>query len=281
MKTVESCPPDVQSVHYGYSHPTKTKSFVLGEACYSETEGRTRFIHTKVNGRNNVYLRTEDENYFKQTHPPSSYKIDYLMALELGELSERLKETLGTDRVPHLEFRHFIEASALQNKQFGSILKLSWNFATANGFEKLPNWDLLQSDIQQATADGRTFELYMGTHGILALPNAAGKKTEIFLRDDDKRFPVPKYLWAVVREESKAVAFAVLNDVRDTENASEQADDICESKCDQITWLTNLKKNDALGNVQNGKVFCCGVEQFANAVAELPRALRQHFDLLV
>lgn len=281
VKPVRGCPADSESIEYGYSNSMKEKSFVLGEACYSTTVGRTIFVHTKVNGRRNVHLRTEDKNYFKQTHPSSSYKVDYLMALQLDDLTERLKDKLKTTEVPHLEFRHFIEANILPNKQFSSILKLSWNFATANGFEKLSNWDLLLDDIQQATDDGKTFELYMGTHGILTLPDNSGKKTEIFLRDDDKRYPVPAMLWAVVQSENKAVAFIVSNNVRETEIVSEEENDICESKCAQISWLTKLMKNDAYKNVKNGKVLCCNLGEFSDVVTEVPADVRQNLDLLI
>lgn len=281
VKPITGCPDNSESIEYGYSNPMKKESFVLGEACYSETEGRTIFIHTKVNGNRNVYLRTENENYFKQNHPSSSYKVQYLMALQLDTLNERLKNKLKIVDVPQLEFRHFIEANILQNKQFSSILKLSWNFVTANGFEKLSNWDLLLNDIQQATDDGKTFELYMGTHGILTLPDNDGKKTEIYLLDDEKRFPVPKYLWTIVKDDGKAVAFAILNNVRETEMVSDEENDICESKCTQIMWLTNLMKNNAYQNVKNGKIVCCNLEEFANVVSEVPNVVRQKIDLLI
>lgn len=281
LKPVVGCPTDAESVEYGYTNPIKEKSLVLGEACYSETMGKTIFIHTKIAGAGNqigVQLKTENANYLKQAHPTSKYKINLLMQSRLDELNERLTNKLGTTNVPFLEPRHFIDLDSLQNKQFNTILKLGWNFVIKNGYDHLPNWDTLTADVMGLR--GKSYDLYMGTHGILSLKNANGENVDIYLNDEEQRFPVPKYLWLVVKSESKAAAFAILNNDKEIDNNTLARDSICESKCDQMPWLANLLKNKAYETVKNGFVWCCDVQSFQKKIKELP-AIDGTYGLLI
>lgn len=284
LTPVHGCPSEMESVEFGYANPIKEKSLILGEACYSVEEGRTKFVHVKIGDpadRKIAHLRTEDKDYLKKTHPTSKYKIDLLLAARIDELNERLREKLRTPMVPFLEPRHFIGATTLQNKQFSSIMKLGWNFFVANGYNLLPNWDSLHVDIMQLTAGGRTFDLYMGTSGVLSLPDIDGKNVDIYLHDDEKRFPVAKHLWVVVKGDGRAAAFVILNSngVQPSSNETE-SDDVCQSKCDQMPWLENVTKDNAHTNVARGKVWCCDLASVAEIVSDLP-ALNGNLDLLI
>lgn len=279
-----ACPAGTESVEFGYANPIKEKTLVLGEACYSINEGRTVYIHVKVGDPADhriAHLRTENKNYLKKTHPTSNYKIDLLLAARLDDLNDRLRKKLRTTMVPFLEPRHFFGAASLQNKQFSSIMKLGWNFFVSNGYDLLPNWDSLQEDIMQLTAGGRSFDLYAGTSGVLSLPDIDGKDTDIYLNDEEKRFPVPKYLWLIVGGDDKAAAFVILNR-NDLQPSSENAenDDVCRSRCDEMPWLTNLTKANAHTKVKRGKVWCCDLASVTHIASDLP-GLNGNKDLLI
>lgn len=256
--TSENCPTNAEAIAFGYTNPIEEESIVLGEACYFLDKGFTHSIRMKMD-RKSTGLRVENKNYFKQMHPPSRYKIEFLMAAQMDELNVRLEQKLNRKDIPFLQQRHFIEPNFLMNKQYSSILKLGWNFFMANGMDNLPNWDLLLDDVFKAMDDGKSFVVQFGTRGILQLPNAENKMTEIYLDDAEKRFPVPQFLTLTVEENSTKNVFLVLNDPKENAINLEEYNDIrskCNS-CDHITWLTKLKANNVYKDVKKGKVFCC------------------------
>lgn len=272
----------MESIEFGYTNPIKEKSYVLGEACYSRSQGRTIFVHTKLAGIDqpiNVQLKTTNHNYFNQKHPDSKYKIDFLMATRLDTLNERLTEKLGSDKIPFLEPRNFINLKLLPNKQFQSTLRLGWNYVVANGYEHLPNIDLLQSDILSLST--KNLDLYTGSHGVLALKNSKGQDVDIYLRDEDdeKVYPVPKFIWTVVKHENQIATFAVYNNPEANEKEIER-ESFCESKCSQMAWLKNLLSKDSYSNKKNGYVLCCSYEEFSKHVLEMPQ-LEGKYELLI
>lgn len=275
LTPVQGCPADMESVEFGYANPIKEETLILGEACYSAEGGFTKFIHMKVGdpaSQEIAHLRTEGKDYLKRNHPTSKYKMDLLLAARLDELNERLQRKLGSTRVPFIEARHYVDAVGLQNKQFSSILKLGWNFFAASGYDLVPNWDALLEDVVQRTVGGKTLDLYMGTHGILSLPGSDGKKVDIYLNDDEQRFPVAKYLWMIVHGRDGTAVFVVLNSngVKPTDTVPSD-DEVCESKCEQMPWLHNLTKDKAHTKVVKGKVWCCDAPSIAAKVPNFPQ----------
>lgn len=279
LKPVSGCSNNGTSVEFGYENPIEQQTQIMGEACYSEHEGATIFVHTKFiksGQKRAAVLETERVNYLAQKHPESKYKVDFLVAARLDELNVRLEKLLSTKKVPFLEHRHFIDLSMLQNGQLYSALKLGWNFVVTNGFEHLPNYDLLLKDIMSLRE--KSLDLYLGTHSTLSL-KVGNRNVDVHLLPDQGKYPVPKFLWTVVTTDSgKAAAFLISNDI----DASEEDLTIeppCESICTQFSWMTNLLKNNGHKKPKNGYVFCCELEQFMRIVPEMP-ALEGKFDLL-
>lgn len=257
LKPITGCTGD-KSIEFGYENPIKRKTLILGEACYAEDEGRTIFVHTKhvnIDRKRNVILKTEEVNYLAQSHPDSKYKIDFLVAARIDELNQRL-ERLAIEKLPFLEPRHFINMQSLPNGQLYSILKLGWNFAVTNGFDHLPNYDALMEDIM--SVQDNDFDLYLGTHSTLSLKDKNSNNVDIYLLPADKKYPVPKYLWAVVATDRKAAAFFISNNIDSNEDELLKSGP-CESKCTQMSWLTNLSSKDAYRKPKNGYVWCCDV----------------------
>lgn len=264
------------SVVFGYENPIEEKTLILGEACYSETEGRTKFVKVRTSDSNQssgrrsiIALNVENPNYLAQQHLYySRYKIDFLVAAQINELNQRLQK-LSIKKVPFLEHRHFMNMLNLPNGQLYSILKLGWNFVVTNGFDHLPNYDLLMADIQKM--EGGNFDLYMGTHSTLALKNIENNDVDIYLLPDERKFPVPKFLWVAVATQSPANAFGFLisNNIDLTEIEMESGP--CNSKCTQISWLSKLLDNDAYRKPGNGYVWCCDIYKFMEIVPEMPK----------
>lgn len=280
VKSVPGCPRDAKSVEFGYENPIKQKTFVIGEACYNENEGRTIFVHTKFvkNGNaKSAILETESVNYLAREHPDSRYKMGFLAASRLDLVNERLKKLLSTRKIPFLESRHFIDLPTLQNGQLYSALKLGWNFAIANGYDHLPNYDLLIEDLM--SINDNSFELYFGTHSILSLQSETKGPVELYFIPEDRKYPVPKYLWIVATTESGSGAgFLISNDIN--ANVEELTSDaVCESKCAQMTWMTNLLNKDAYKKPKNGFITCCDLNSFKNKVSEMP-SIEGKYDLL-
>lgn len=278
IKPISGCPRNATSVEFGYENPVKHETQIIGEACYSEERGTSIFVHTrftKGRGKTVALIETESPNYLARNHPESKYKIDFLVAARLDELNVRLEKLLGTKKVPFLEHRHFIDLSILQNGQLNSALKLGWNFVLTSGFDHLPNYDLLLKDIMSISES--QFDLYLGTHSVLSL-NAGERKVGVYLLPDEGKYPVPKYLWAVVVKASgSATGFLISNDI-DAKDHELIEDAPCDSRCSQIPWLDNVLENDSYKKPKNGYVFCCNLERFMQAVPEMP-ALEGRFKM--
>lgn len=259
----------MRSIEFGYTNPIKQKSYVLGESCYSTKGGKTVFVHTRTRSPSldvqELALKVRNGAYFRQEHPTSFYRNELIKALRREEHEEFFVQLLGTKSVPKIGFKKFINEDLLTHKQYQPILKLSWNYAIVNDAEELENFDRLQKDI--SLLDLKNVDVFTGTHGVLSLKNNDGAQVEIFLKEN--KFPVPKYIWFVVRSEHKAVAFAILNRASISEK-DRQKDSFCASKCEEITWLTNLLEDKNYRKVESGYVLCCEFNEFRRTVNEMP-----------
>lgn len=242
---------------------------MIGEACYSETQGRTIFVHTKLvdaGEKTAAILKTERVNYLARNHPESKYKIDFLVAARLDELNLRLEKLLATKKVPFFEPRHFIDLPMLQNGQLYSALKLGWNFVVTNGFDHLPNYDLLMNDIMAMDEDG--VDVYMGTTSVLSL-KSGDHSVDVQLLPDEVKYPVPEYLWVAVKSTTgQSAGFLISNDIDANENDLIENAPV-ESRCPQLSWITNLLANNAHKNPKNGFVICNQLQHFTRSIPEM------------
>lgn len=265
---------DSTSVEFGYMNPITSQSHVLGEACYNEQLGKTIFVHVKSKSNflnteiSDVSLKMGGANYFKNKHPLSRYKLDFLMASRIDGLNSRMTESLGAEKVPEsITQNYFIGMNMLMNRQFYNTLKLGWNYVMFNGMDTVANLEVLESDILKVQSE-KSIDLYIGSNDVLKV---AGKNGDVELYLKEGRFPIPKYVWIGVRSENKFVGFAVIN------SPTAEADIFFSSKCDQITWLKKVLENNL---VENRKVVCCEYQNFKNNIPEMPE-LAGKFELFV
>lgn len=266
---VSGCPKNMRSIEYGYTNPIKQKSYVLGESCYSTKGGRTLFVHTRVRSLTmdvqELALKVKNGVYFRQEHPTTLYRNELMKVLRREEHEDHFIQLLGSKSVPKIGFKKFVSKRLLTHKQYQPVLKLSWNYAIVNDAEELENFEKLQQDISSLRL--KNIDVYTGTHGVLSLKNNEGEQVEMFLKEN--KFPVPKFIWFVVRTENKAVAFAILNRATVSEK-DRQKDSFCTSKCEEITWITNLLENKNYRKVESGYVLCCELNEFRRTVSEMP-----------
>lgn len=266
---ISGCPKNLRSIEYGYTNPIKQKSYVLGEACYSTKVGRTYFVHTRIRSPNNdvtdLALKIKNGNYLRSEHPTIKYRNELSQASRPEEYEEYITQLLGTTNAPKIDSRKFISKVLLTHKQYQPILQLAWNYAIVNDADELINLNYLQKDISQLQM--KNVDLYAGTHGVLTLKNNDGVQVEIYLKEN--KFPVPKYIWYVVKSDNKAVAFVIFNRASITEK-ERQKDSFCASKCEELTWLHHLLDNKNYKKEENGYVLCCDINDFKRTVTEMP-----------
>lgn len=262
---VNGCPEQLSSVEYGFSNPVNKKSYVLGEACYDERLGKTLFVHTtlKTDYKNydldKVALRVlDDDKHFNKQHPDSRFKLDLLAASRLDTLYERLGGIYGADNIPNLVSERFIGSDLLVNYQFYNVMKLGWNYLFINGKSVS---DSVVSTINQVKKNLRfesKIDIYIGTHGILSMPNTQKIKVDLYMLED--KFPISKYIWMVVVVENKAVVYIIPNEPSNTIELNVARNELCENKC-------------------KSPQYCCDLADFQRNVSEMPK-LSGTFELL-
>lgn len=269
---IAGCPNSLESVEFGYAHPIDRKSFILGEACYSPTDGYTQYVHMKKASVGNVAdvnikIEESDEYLRFREHPSSKYKLDLLLASRLDTLEEHLRLKLGQKKTPFIELRNYMGLNMLSTKQFMSVLKLGWNYVPVVGYEHMPNLDVLQNDLIELA--GRDIDVFMGAHGVLKLSGVDNATHEIYLDEVEHRFPVPEYVWMAVVNGERAAAFAILNNP-DAELDAVETMPLCDSKCSQIAWLKGLHHNELYRRVKDGHVTCCSYEDMRKRIPGMP-----------
>ena len=268
---VYGCPSKehIKSVEYGYTNPVTEKSYILGEACYDIKRGQTLFVHTKLRSKNmdikELAFKIKHKNYLHQEHPTTYYKNELIKAMNQHDLQERFRGIFGPKRLPHISAKRYINEDMLTHKQYQPILKIAWNYQIVNEDNKLENLENLSEDIVALEKDN--VEIYTGSTGVLTLENQANEPVQIYLKEN--KFPVPKYLWTVVKSGNKATAFAVLNKSTITERELKQGN-FCKSKCEEISWINSLQENQQYQKVENGLVLCCELNEFRKTVTEMP-----------
>lgn len=268
---VNGCPSNCRSIEYGYTNPVSMKSYVLGEACINVKQGRMFFVHVRLRkdgtGDNieKLALKVKGINYFHQDHPTSFYKIELMKALRLDDMNLMYKSLFGAKNLPQIGIRRYISEGMLVQKQYLPVTKLAWNYAIVTDEDALENFDLLQDDIMQLSGD--SVEIYTGSSGNLTWKTQTGEHVDVFLKPN--KFPVPKYLWTVVKSDNKAVAFAIFNK-NNINDRDLQKDSFCSSKCEEITWIKNLLEEKQYRRVENGYVLCCELNEFRRTITEMP-----------
>lgn len=283
LQRIPGCPENATSIEFGYENPVKQETIVIGEACYDENEGRTIFVHMKLVNHVNAKiaaLKTEGANFLtaEKAHPDYWYRAKFYAAATLGPLNDRLQNLLSTETVPFVTYRSLVDLPMLQNGQLQPALETAWNLALSNGKDELRNYDLLLKDI--TSLNDNSFDIYLGTHSIFSIQTESKGAVDIHMLPDAQKYPVPKYLWAVVKAGSgRGAGFLISNDIDATvdELIARQP---CESKCAQMTWLTNLLNADAYKVPKNGFVTCCDLNSFKSLVPELP-SIEGEYDLLM
>lgn len=249
---------------------------MLGESCYSEISGKTYFIHFKywpytqnsINDLNNIALRqTDNKNYFRQKHPMSRYKLEFLQLARLDTLNERLSDIIGTEKVPELNHGNLIGSNLLMNQQFYSTFKLAWNYVMFNGENTAKIW----SNIKPQLKSKEVANLYVGTHGVIKKVNNEGKLISLYLTKEN-RFPVAEYFWMLLIQGNRAIVLTVLND--DQSRSENQT--LCQSQCHRIRFIGQPLVTQAM---VDGSIQCCDYKDAKKNIEEIP-SLNRAFELL-
>lgn len=278
------------SIEVIYPNPVKRITVVLGEACYSESAGRTLFIHTRHTSENlrfmQIPIRIENFDYCSmQQHPNQMYQTDFTVAFNWYKYGpNKYVKTANCVTLPKtfVEKEQFIKDNFFNDGQLYQQMHMGWNVFLTRYFNSnkshLHNFERLFNDVMQLKR--RNFDIYVGTHSFQLLKVENKRLYRIYLLPEERKYSLPKYIWMVVKTDSRrAVAFLILNDPKATDDDIAR-DELCESKCMKIKWLRNLLSDNSVSNVRNGYVWCCELFSFMDKVHEMPR-LSGKYKLLV
>ncbi|XP_054739585.1 uncharacterized protein LOC129245442 [Anastrepha obliqua] len=272
LSTVNGCINQAwTAVAFGYVNPQDHLTHIIGEACYDEGEGRTIFAHVKLNDTDSLYQQQLPKDFLtKRRHRDGRYRSEFLRGFyEVDEIYERIRQALHLEQVPFPQKANYVDEFLLSSTQFHAVKKLGWNYFVAH--DDLAAWTTLKQDIlahHHATKNA-ALDIYVGSHGIQVLHGANGEQLELYLQPaacEHGKFPVPELLWVVVKQDDKATAFGVYNEASahavDCSVTASRHAPICESKCAEISWLSETLKR--------GFVVCCSVSEFRKVVKEVP-----------
>lgn len=276
----------LSATEYGFTNPVSNRSYVLGEACYDERLGRTTFVHTtfrtdyKNYDLDRVALRViDDVNYFRQSHPMSRYKVDFLKASRIDTLNDRLTETFGFRQAPQLQPHRFVGDELLLNAQLNNVNKLGWNYMMVSADLVADRMAHVLEDLRVKLVHEGVADVYVGTHGVLRTLDKTGANTEVYLTEG--KFPVAKFIWmvAVARQSQKAVAYVVPNGV------GQSATELCPNRCQRhngaaAAEATTSGPNGAAATAAHAahssasslrSVHCCEYKDLQMQVVEMPQ----------
>lgn len=96
---------------------------------------------------------------------------------------------------------------------------------------------------------------------MLSLPDQNNNSVDIYL-DEDKKLPVPEYLWKIVySEESKlGIVFIAYNNPFIKEFKDDMY--LCQDICNQYKWGTS-----SWSKASKGYIHCCDIREFRNVVS--------------
>lgn len=242
LAPVNGCDPNaaLTSSEFGFTNPVNNVSYIMGEVCYDERLGRTHFVHIayKTDYKNfdleKVALREGNADYFKQSHPESRFKMDFLNAAH---------ESVPTSQLVQ---NRYIGDEFLLNFQFYNIKKLGWNYVMMNGDQVVSGILKAIEDAKAKLAFEGVADIYMGSHGVLRVLDKKGENTEVYLKNG--RFPVAKFFWMVVAtgKSNRAIAYVIPNGV------GQGANEVCDNEC------------------AGTEVHCCQYANLKAQVSEVP-----------
>ncbi|XP_055378259.1 uncharacterized protein LOC129609991 [Condylostylus longicornis] len=266
---VDGCPTTATSGKFGYVHPIDKTTRIIGESCYLENEGRTLFAHIRLGqdaSEDSISNEKLNDKYFiGKQFPNSRYKLDFMKGFRIDEFKNKMKLLLDNDvKIPHYSLGNFVDIEHLiSNKQFFAVKKLVWNYFPVFD-NQIPYLDAVRKDIVELSRSNE-IDVYVGSYGIMELEGKSGEKVSIYLDPIGNKYPVPKYIWFIIKSGKNTIGIAVANDPNTTVSDSLK---ICSSQCNKVSWLSNVKT--AGYSNQANKIVCCGYNTMKNIIPEIP-----------
>ncbi|CAG7836268.1 unnamed protein product [Allacma fusca] len=133
------------------------------------------------------------------------------------------------------------------------------------------NWERLESSIRNLAQRNRSFiKVYTGASGVSTLKDINNNDKPIYLGKDSAGrlknvLPVPKFMYKVIINEAARTGVAVVTINNPYSENHKAADVLCQSVCNQITWITFDTSDFA-----KGYTYCCDVQTFYNALQVIP-----------
>lgn len=274
-RTNHTCP-NGEMVEIGFE--TETNWLKLISVCHNETEGATRWVHYYQNPENQGFQRGFPRIRFIQGDLYTGLNVNnlYTRFVQRRTISKILgSDQLGADLIEengnlflsrgHLAARSdFIFGLQQQGSFYFTNAAPQWQ--SFNG----GNWEVLENHLKRyVDRQNINIEIYTGTYGVMSYNDIHGIPREIYLasNETERRIPVPKVFYKVAIDYSQlaGVAFIGIN------NPYAKMEEIlanytyCENVMDKITYIPWNRVNITLGYL-----YACSVNEFANAIGDLP-----------
>ncbi|XP_059050781.1 uncharacterized protein LOC131845698 [Achroia grisella] len=201
------------------------------------------------------------------------YSDDARLNRRLHELLKHEPHTFADQTLTAVKLLspHYFEDQNMRVTDFASNKAAVWRSVAAG------NLLHLQRDVARAIrlTHSRAVAVVTGTQGVAEM-RTGHHQTRLFLKAGE-RFPVPKYIWMVVVDYSRrrALAVVVLNDPFVAVSEIKEAV-FCDSACNAVNWIHELKKNRNYETPVYGLAFCCSLQNFTKVVTDVPSDLRMN-----
>ncbi|GAB0098456.1 hypothetical protein DMENIID0001_141920 [Sergentomyia squamirostris] len=259
-RSLTGCPTNAESSEFGYINPLTKATDIVGEACYSVEEGRTIFVHAVSSGA----LKTVPESYLRVgRHPESRNKMNLFRVLRQDTINGAFEEKMGgIQHVPMMGSKSLVTADMLPSNQLHLVNRLIWNYGISHNDETLKEWKALQKALG-ALQSKSNVEYWAGVSGVQILKDAQGETFDFYLKD--KKYPVPKYFWLVIKSGDKSTGVLFQNVPRNLKQTLDEGIIQCPEFCSTISWLEALKNIDETAGIQ-----CCSVRRLKKIIPEVP-----------
>lgn len=256
---------------YGYYNPVANKTVVVAEVRLPYGKTYIESVHTKSTP-NRVNPPT---TWQSMVHTLFKYVRFSLVAprilANLGKQSPvpvrrafyLMDYASSTSEYPTILARVEKMVAGHDNGQLAAVrLTWLWNFALLEGDSEV--WARLQEQLNGlADKQQKVLEHWTGTHGVLTR-----KEQTLYVDQGGNSYPLPKYLWAIVRDEERAWAFIYFNGHYVNEYSTRIFNKVCPTKCDQVEWLDRT----GLGE----RILCCDVKDARANIPEIPADTRSN-----
>lgn len=275
-RTNETCT-NGQIIEIGFQ--TEQNWLKLITVCHNFTFSSTHWVHYYQNPENQGLQQGYPRIRFIQADLYEGLNVEKLYSryVQRQTISRILgSEKLGADLVAetgdlfmargHMAARSDFIFGTHQQATF-YFINVAPQWQTFNG----GNWVAVEHNLKRyVDRKNINIQIYTGTYGVVTYKDINGVPREIYLASNgtERRIPVPKIYYKIAIDFSRlaGVVFVGINNPYATKEEILTDYTYCEDVMDKINYIPWNRQNITLGHI-----YACNVNEFADAIGELPK----------